>query len=122
MKISDLKGRLADILEVPRDPIKLGRELWKLENFSKGDSPEMLRSFSKALVLVCIWEEFAIALEKKDKSLNDDVTYSEIELLIFLIERHFSGYISGQKRREEVQEKKRMFLEAVEILQQDLLH
>ncbi len=122
MKISDLKGRLANILEVPEDPIKLGKELWKWEDFSKGESPKMLRILVRAFALECIWEEFEVTLEKEGKGLSNEVTYEEIKLLIPLITRFFSGFRTSQKRREEVKEERRAFLEAVEISKRDIFH
>lgn len=127
MKISEVRGILAEILEVPVDPIKLGRELLILRDrrFLQQDSPRLLDKLCTSTCLEGIWEEFENILEGLERGPEEETRKRDITLLLKTTDRFFAqmlslGHISRNHPdlREEIIDEKQRFLEAIEVLSQ----
>lgn len=124
MKISELKGRLANILEVPEDPIRVVMRRVRARDFPSQD-PSILRDIlARAFTLERIWTEFKEVLEREGRGLDKECTPSELDFLSTLTKKAFSqirvSRHSGLK--EKTQKDKERFLEAIAILKRDLFH
>lgn len=125
MRIFELKRRLANILEVPEDPVRLvGRLLLNKEELAgQGSSHKMLAILARAFSLECLWEEFKEVLEREGKDLNVELSHKEVEILSDLTEQFFADVeISrvGRISYEEIQTDKNLLLEAIGVVKSSL--
>ena len=124
MRISELKGRLANILEVSEDPVRLvGELLLRKDEVLERRSPKMLAMLVRAFALECIWEEFEEVLEREGKNINIEITEEEIEILVELTDQFFSDVEisrSEQITQAETQEYSNSFLEAISVVKSSL--
>ena len=124
MKISELKGILVNIIEVPEDPVKwVGELLLRKDEFFEQRSPKLLDMLVRAFALECVWDEFNEVLEREGKDLNIEVTTEELEILLGLTEQFFTkveisrdGLISS----EEIRKDKNVLLEAISVVKSSL--
>jgi len=124
MKFLEMKRRLAEILEVPEDPVKWVTELLLVRNeLLEQKSPKMLDTLLRALALECVWYEFQKYLRRKNKDPDADVTIREIEILTNLTGQVISKVelsSTGQTSSEDLHKIEERLLEAISVLKSSL--
>lgn len=124
MKISELKKGLAIILEVPEDPERVIMERVRKREFLNQGSQIIRDIFARAFILEGIWGEFQTALEKQGRELTEEVTISDLNLFRSLTKKFFSQvriHKTHYRLREKISQDRVKFLEAIEILEREIL-
>ena len=124
MKISELKGILVNIMEVPEDPVKWVGELFlRKDEFLERRFPKLLDMLARTFALECVWEEFEEVLEREGKGLNIEVTHEKLEILSALVEQFFAKIeISRDERISsgEIRKDRNVVLEAISVVESSL--
>ncbi|MCH8741810.1 hypothetical protein IH779_02825 [Patescibacteria group bacterium] len=125
MQIFELKRSLANILEIPEDPVRwVGISLLNQEKFlGQRSSPKMLAMLVRAFSLEFVWEEFEEVLKKAGKDLNTELSHEEIEILVDLTKQFFDEVEIaryGRMSSVEIRKDKDVFLEAVSVVKSSL--
>jgi len=120
IKIKDLEGRLAELLEVPKKSGSVGREII----FGQLATQKMINILTLGSALQCIWDEFAKAWEEKGKSLMEEVNPEVLRSLNSATTNFFSYIIrenpSGSETVREAQREEERILVAIEELRNTL--